>query len=90
MDFKYLGEEMKMELEEVLMTGFLVLYVICILITISYFFRPKKKRCHHNNLDDYTYQENNRRFMEESVKGVIPFEQGGYDMSQGNSWNGRF
>ena len=81
---------MKMELEEVLMTGFLVLYVICILITISYFFRPKKKRRHHNNLDDYTYQENNRRFMEESVKGVTPFEQGGYDMSQGNSWNGMF
>ncbi|MBQ5315416.1 MAG: hypothetical protein J6J52_05300 [Oscillospiraceae bacterium] len=31
--------------------------------------------------------EMNRQFMEESIKTVTPFEQGGYDMTQGNSFN---
>ena len=31
--------------------------------------------------------EMNRHFTEESLKSVTPFEMGGYDMTQGNSWN---
>ncbi|WP_303010841.1 hypothetical protein [Holdemanella biformis] len=33
------------------------------------------------------FDEMNRHFTEESLKSVTPFEMGGYDMTQGNSWN---
>ena len=33
------------------------------------------------------FDEMNRNFTEESLKSVTPFEMGGYDMTQGNSWN---
>ena len=33
------------------------------------------------------FDEKNRHFTEESLKSVTPFEMGGYDMTQGNSWN---
>lgn len=33
------------------------------------------------------FDEMNRHFTEESLKSVTPFEKGGYDMTQGNSWN---
>lgn len=33
------------------------------------------------------FDEMNRHFTEESLKSVMPFEMGGYDMTQGNSWN---
>lgn len=33
------------------------------------------------------FDEMNRHFTEEPLKSVTPFEMGGYDMTQGNSWN---
>lgn len=32
-------------------------------------------------------QELNRQFTEDSLANVTPFEMGGLDMNQGNSWN---
>lgn len=32
-------------------------------------------------------RQQNQQFMEESLKSVTPFEMGGYDMTQGNSFN---
>lgn len=40
------------------------------------------------NCQDQIFQdEMNRQFMEESIKTVTPFEHGGYDMHNGNSFN---
>lgn len=49
-----------------------------------------------HSYDDFEFQrecnqrqfdEHNRWAMEEGRKSVTPFEMGGYDMTQGNSWN---
>jgi ABC-type sulfate transport system substrate-binding protein len=32
-------------------------------------------------------RQQDQQFMEESLKSVTPFEMGGYDMTQGNSFN---
>ncbi len=39
------------------------------------------------NVQQQQFDEMNRHFTEESLKSVTPFEMGGYDMTQGNSWN---
>ena len=39
------------------------------------------------NVQQQQFDEVNRHFTEESLKSVTPFEMGGYDMTQGNSWN---
>lgn len=39
------------------------------------------------NVQQQQFDEMNRHFAEESLKSVTPFEMGGYDMTQGNSWN---
>lgn len=39
------------------------------------------------NVRQQQFDEMNRHFTEESLKSVTPFEMGGYDMTQGNSWN---
>ena len=39
------------------------------------------------DMQQQQFDEMNRHCMEESIKSVTPFEMGGYDMTQGNSWN---
>lgn len=67
-----------------------VLFVLfCGVLVIKESFEPNKKTVHGSQgFDEFNTQQ---RFAEEStreaLKSVTPFEMGGYDMNQGNSWN---
>lgn len=75
---------------------FLVFMVICVVVNVisgitgmsSY---QSDGDNHFNqfqrDVQQQQFDEMNRHFTEESLKSVTPFEMGGYDMTQGNSWN---
>lgn len=67
-----------------------VLFVLfCGVLVIKESFEPNKKTVHGSQgFDEFNTQQ---RFAEEStreaLKSVTPFEMGGYNLDQGNSWN---
>ena len=72
---------------------FFGLVIICIVVDIVYCCAGSTSHsddalCHQqmNQLQRQQLDES-RRFTEEGLKSVTPFEMGGYDMTQGNSWN---
>ncbi len=67
-----------------------VLFVlICWVLVIKELLGPNKKTASGNHGFDDLYMQ--QRFAEEStreaLKSVTPFEMGGYNLDQGNSWN---
>ncbi len=69
---------------------------ILIVIDVIYGLVTGGSSSKHSYDDDFEFQrecnqrqfdEHNRWAMEEGRKSVTPFEMGGYDMTQGNSWN---
>ena len=75
---------------------FLVFMVICVVVNvISGITGMYSDHSGGNNqfnrfqrdVQQQQFDEMNRHFTEESLKSVTPFEMGGYDMTQGNSWN---
>ena len=75
---------------------FLVFMVICVVVNVisgitGMYSDHSDGNDHFNqfqrNVQQQQFDEMNRHFTEESLKSVTPFEMGGYDMTQGNSWN---
>ena len=75
---------------------FLVFVVICVVVNVisgitGMYSDHSDGGDHFNqfqrNVQQQHFDEMNRHFTEESLKSVTPFEMGGYDMTQGNSWN---
>ena len=75
---------------------FLVFVVICVVVNVisgitGMYSDHSDGNDHFNqfqrNVQQQQFDEMNRHFTEESLKSVTPFEMGGYDMTQGNSWN---
>ena len=75
---------------------FLVFMVICVVVNvisgITGMYSDHSDGDDHFNqfqrdVQQQQFDEMNRHFTEESLKSVTPFEMGGYDMTQGNSWN---
>lgn len=75
---------------------FLVFMVICVVVNVisgitGMYSDHSDGDDHFNqfqrNVQQQQFDEMNRHFTEESLKSVTPFEMGGYDMTQGNSWN---
>jgi len=75
---------------------FLVFMVICVVVNVisgitGMYSDHSDGNDHFNqfqrNVQQQQFDEVNRHFTEESLKSVTPFEMGGYDMTQGNSWN---
>ena len=75
---------------------FLVFMVICVVVNVisgitGMYSDQSDGDDHFNqfqrNVQQQQFDEMNRHFTEESLKSVTPFEMGGYDMTQGNSWN---
>ena len=78
---------------------FLVFMVICVVVNVisgitgMYSYQSSEddqfNQFHRfqRNMQQQHFDEMNRHFTEESLKSVAPFEMGGYDMTQGNSWN---
>ena len=63
---------------------------ICVVVMINLFSGESSEDYQRHHMDDFQQQQfdqHNRWAMEESRKSVTPFEMGGYDMTQGNSWN---
>ena len=63
--------------------------LICGVLAIKETFGPNKRTAHGNQGFDefYTQQRFTEEFTRDSLKSVTPFEMGGYDLNQGNSWN---
>ena len=75
---------------------FLVFMVICVVVNVisgitgMYSYQSSEDdqfNQFQRNVQQQQFDEMNRHFTEESLKSVTPFEMGGYDMTQGNSWN---
>ena len=75
---------------------FLVFVVICVVVNVissitgmSSYQSSEDDQFNQfqRNVQQQQFDEMNRHFTEESLKSVTPFEMGGYDMTQGNSWN---
>ena len=75
---------------------FLVFVVICVVVNVisgitgMYSYQSSEDdqfNQFQRNVQQQQFDEMNRHFTEESLKSVTPFEMGGYDMTQGNSWN---
>lgn len=75
---------------------FLVFMVICVVVNVissitgmSSYQSSEDDQFHRfqQDVQQQQFDEMNRHFTEESLKSVTPFEMGGYDMTQGNSWN---
>ena len=75
---------------------FLVFVVICVVVNVissitgmSSYQSSEDDQFHRfqQDVQQHQFDEMNRHFTEESLKSVTPFEMGGYDMTQGNSWN---
>ena len=75
---------------------FLVFMVICLVVNVisgitgmSSYQSSEDDQFHRfqRDVQQQQFDEMNRHFTEESLKSVTPFEMGGYDMTQGNSWN---
>ena len=75
---------------------FLVFMVICVVVNVisgitgMYSYQSSEDdqfNQFQRNVQQQQFDEMNRYFTEESLKSVTPFEMGGYDMTQGNSWN---
>lgn len=75
---------------------FLVFVMICVVVNVisgitGMYSDHSDGNDHFNqfqrNVQQQQFDEMNRHFTEESLKSVTPFEMGGYDMTQGNSWN---
>ncbi|EEC90637.1 hypothetical protein [Holdemanella biformis] len=75
---------------------FLVFVVICVVVNVissitgmSSYQSSEDDQFHRfqQDVQQQQFDEMNRHFTEESLKSVTPFEMGGYDMTQGNSWN---
>lgn len=68
-----------------------VLFVLIVWVwAIKELLKSNKKTASGNNGFDELYMQQ-QRFAEEStkeaLKSVTPFEMGGYNLNQGNSWN---
>ena len=63
--------------------------LICGVLAIKETFGPNKRTAHRNcDFDELHMQQRfTEEFTRESLKCVTPFEMGGYDLNQGNSWN---
>ena len=75
---------------------FLVFVMICVVVNVisgitgMYSYQSSEDNQFHRfqrDVQQQQFDEMNRHFTEESLKSVTPFEMGGYDMTQGNSWN---
>ena len=75
---------------------FLVFVMICVVVNVisgitgMYSYQSSEDdqfNQFQRNVQQQQFDEMNRHFTEESLKSVTPFEMGGYDMTQGNSWN---
>ena len=75
---------------------FLVFVVICVVVNVisgitgMYSYQSSEDdqfNQFQRDVQQQQFDEMNRHFTEESLKSVTPFEMGGYDMTQGNSWN---
>lgn len=75
---------------------FLVFVMICVVVNVisgitgMYSYQSSEDNQFNQfqrNVQQQQFDEMNRHFTEESLKSVTPFEMGGYDMTQGNSWN---
>lgn len=75
---------------------FLVFVMICVVVNVisgitgMYSYQSSEDdqfNQFQRNVQQQQFDEMNRHFTEESLKSVTPFEMGGYDMIQGNSWN---
>lgn len=75
---------------------FLVFVMICVVVNVissitgmSSYQSSEDDQFHRfqRDVQQQHFDEMNRHFTEESLKSVTPFEMGGYDMTQGNSWN---
>ena len=75
---------------------FLIFMVICVVVNVisgitgMYSYQSSEDNQFNQfqrNVQQQQFDEMNRHFTEESLKSVTPFEMGGYDMTQGNSWN---
>ena len=75
---------------------FLVFVMICVVVNVisgitgMYSYQSSEDdqfNQFQRNVQQQPFDEMNRHFTEESLKSVTPFEMGGYDMTQGNSWN---
>ena len=75
---------------------FLVVMVICVIVNViscitgmsSYQSDGDDQfNQFQRDMQQQQFDEMSRHCMEESIKSVTPFEMGGYDMTQGNSWN---
>ena len=64
--------------------------LICWVLVIKELLGPNKRTASGNHGFDELYMQQ-QRFAEEStkeaLKSVTPFEMGGYNLNQGNSWN---
>lgn len=72
--------------------------LICTVIDIVYCIVTSCARSASHSDDDILYHQQMNQFQQqqldesrrvtgEGLKSVTPFEMGGYDMTQGNSWN---
>ena len=75
---------------------FLVFVMICVVVNVisgitgMYSYQSSEDNQFNQfqrNVQQQQFDEMNRHFTEESLKSVTTFEMGGYDMTQGNSWN---
>ena len=75
---------------------FLVFVMICVVVNVisgitgMYSYQSSEDdqfNQFQRNVQQQQFDEMNRHFTEESLKSVTPFEMGGYDLTQGNSWN---
>lgn len=75
---------------------FLVFVMICVVVNVisgitgMYSYQSSEDdqfNQFQRNVQQQQFDEMNRHFTEESLKSVTTFEMGGYDMTQGNSWN---
>ena len=75
---------------------FLVFVMICVVVNVisgitgMYSYQSSEDdqfNQFQRDVQQQQFDEMNRHFTEESLKSVTPFEMGGYDMTQGNSWN---
>ena len=75
---------------------FLVFVMICVVVNVisgitgMYSYQSSEDdqfNQFQRNVQQQQFDEMKRHFTEESLKSVTPFEMGGYDMTQGNSWN---